>query len=80
MNRVNVKLKGDYSGQPLSPREIQIAEMVSEGLTTGEIAEQLGRSPHTVEQYCKNISVKTGYRKVQYWKLRVDQTTTSPSE
>lgn len=72
MNRVYIKPRHDHTGDALSPREQQVVEMVSEGLTRVEIAEEIGLSPHSVDQYCKNIAVKTGYRKSQYWKLRSD--------
>jgi len=44
----------------LSPREQEIAQYVSEGLTTREIAEKAFVSQNTVKQHIKRIFAKTG--------------------
>ena len=44
----------------LSPREIEVLAMISQGLTTDKIAEQLGRSPKTIEAHRSAISRKLG--------------------
>ena len=44
----------------LTPREIEIVRLTSEGLTAQEIAERLARSRRTVEAHRWNISKKLG--------------------
>ncbi|GAB5497319.1 MAG: hypothetical protein Phyf2KO_23990 [Phycisphaerales bacterium] len=44
----------------LSPREIEVLALISNGLTTDKIAEQLGRSPKTIEAHRSAISRKLG--------------------
>ncbi len=44
----------------LTPREQQVSQMVSYGLSTGEIASQLGLSLHTVRDYLKRVFEKVG--------------------
>ncbi len=44
----------------LSERELEITQCVSRGLPTGEIAEQLFLSPHTVRDHIKAIFEKVG--------------------
>ncbi len=44
----------------LTPRERQITQMVARGLSTGEMAEQLYLSPHTVRDYVKSVFDKVG--------------------
>lgn len=44
----------------LSDRELEITQYVSRGLPTGEIAEQLFLSPHTVRDHIKAIFEKVG--------------------
>ena len=50
----------------LTPREIQIAQLIKEGKTSREIAELLGSSERTVESHREHIRVKLGlkHRKV----------------
>ncbi|MEX0589393.1 MAG: response regulator transcription factor [Cyanobium sp.] len=55
--------KGDLLGQvrhDLSEREIEIIELVAEGLTNQEIAERLTISKRTVDNHVSNIFNKTG--------------------
>ena len=44
----------------LSPREKDVVRLVVEGLTSGEMADRLGISPHTVRDHIKHIYKKTG--------------------
>lgn len=44
----------------LSPRELEVLALISQGLTTDKIAEQLGRSPKTIEAHRSAISRKLG--------------------
>jgi DNA-binding CsgD family transcriptional regulator len=44
----------------LSAREIEIVELVAEGLTNQEIAERLTISKRTVDNHVSNVFTKTG--------------------
>ncbi|WP_034520740.1 helix-turn-helix domain-containing protein [Actinomadura rifamycini] len=44
----------------LSPRELEITELIARGLPTGDIAAELVISPHTVRDHVKAIFGKTG--------------------
>lgn len=44
----------------LSPRELTIVRLVAQGLTTGQIAETVFRSPKTVDNQISSAFVKTG--------------------
>lgn len=46
--------------QPLSRRELEVAELVAEGLSNREISHQLGLSEHTVKNYLFHIFEKLG--------------------
>jgi len=52
------KLVEGKSGNPLSPREVEILKMVSDGLPSKEIAEQLFISIHTVNTHRQRILEK----------------------
>lgn len=43
----------------LTPREMEVAELASEGLQNKEIAERLFISPETIKQHLKSITIKT---------------------
>ncbi len=47
-------------GEPLSERELEITELVSEGLTNREIAERLYLSHNTIKVHLRNVFTKTG--------------------
>ncbi|MGC9520794.1 MAG: Kelch repeat-containing protein [Anaerolineae bacterium] len=47
-------------GEPLTERELEITELVAEGLTNREVAERLYLSHNTVKVHLRNIFVKTG--------------------
>ncbi len=44
----------------LSPRELEVLALIGEGLSLPEIAEVLGRSPHTIHDHRKAIGRKLG--------------------
>ena len=50
--------------QTLSPREIEVARLVSEGLSSKEVASRLNLSVRTVEKHRANIMDKLGVREV----------------
>jgi len=52
----------DQDGKvPLSPRELEIAELVAKGLTNQEIAQRLIISTRTVESHVDHIKSKLGF-------------------
>lgn len=51
----------------LSRREMQVANMVVEGMSTRKIAEALGLKPKTVEAHRASIMEKMGVRTVAEW-------------
>ncbi|MGC9467411.1 MAG: Kelch repeat-containing protein [Anaerolineae bacterium] len=48
------------NGEPLTERELEITELVAEGLTNREVAERLYLSHNTVKVHLRNIFTKTG--------------------
>jgi LuxR family maltose regulon positive regulatory protein len=46
--------------EPLSERELEVLQLISEGLTNPEIASRLFLSPHTVKTHAHNIYSKLG--------------------
>ena len=50
----------DPLGISLSAREIEIIELVAEGLTNQEIADRLTISKRTVDNHVSNVFTKTG--------------------
>lgn len=43
---------------PLAPREVQVLERLSHGLTSRQISRQLGITPSTVETYVSRLREK----------------------
>ena len=50
----------DTRWDALSPAECQVVNLVAEGLTTTDIAERLGISPHTVRSHLRSVFAKLG--------------------
>lgn len=50
------------AGTHLTPREKEVMELSSEGLTAHEVGERLGMSPRTVNQHMDNVADKLGTR------------------
>jgi DNA-binding CsgD family transcriptional regulator len=50
------------SGKSLSPREVEILELVAEGLTSPEIATRLFVTTETVREHMRRIFTKLGAR------------------
>ena len=60
---VSSMVNGDGHGSSnisLSAREVEIIELVAEGLTNQEIAERLTISKRTVDNHVSNVFTKTG--------------------
>ncbi|MCB9631138.1 MAG: response regulator transcription factor [Sandaracinus sp.] len=47
---------------PLSPRELEVLQLIAKGLSSKEAAEQLQISPTTVDTYRRRIATKLGSR------------------
>lgn len=50
------------AAEPLTPREKEVISLSADGLTSQEIALQLGMSPRTVNQHVDNVADKLGTR------------------
>lgn len=48
----------------LAPREREVLQLIAEGMTSGEVANMLNLSVHTVDTHRKNIMKKTGIHSV----------------
>jgi DNA-binding CsgD family transcriptional regulator len=48
------------NGGPLTPREVQVADLIADGLTNGEIARALGVSVRTVDSHVEHVRTKLG--------------------
>jgi DNA-binding NarL/FixJ family response regulator len=48
----------------LTPRELQVARLVTQGLTGKQIARELGISPGTVRKHRDNIASRAGLRSI----------------
>jgi len=49
-------------GGPLTAREVQVADLIAEGLTNAEIARTLGVSVRTVDSHVEHVRTKLGVR------------------
>jgi len=47
-----------YAGRPLTPRDIEVMELVAEGHSNPSIAQQLGIKPETVTKFVARVFVK----------------------
>lgn len=54
------RIEAFCSTHNLSPREIDVVQLVIEGLTTVAMAERLSISPHTIRDHLKNLYRKAG--------------------
>jgi pimeloyl-ACP methyl ester carboxylesterase/DNA-binding CsgD family transcriptional regulator len=50
------------TGRPLTARELEVADLIAEGLTNGEIARNLGVSIRTVDSHVEHVRTKLGVR------------------
>ena len=50
------------TGVPLTARELQVADLIAEGLTNAEIARTLGVSVRTVDSHVEHVRTKLGVR------------------
>lgn len=55
-----VRERDDWIEDPLTPREIEVLELLAEGLPNKSIAERLGISDQTVKFHVASISAKLG--------------------
>ncbi len=63
--RINAPAKGQKNDDhPLTPRELEIAQLMARGKTTRDIAEELFISNNTVDTHKKNIYSKLGVKNV----------------
>jgi DNA-binding CsgD family transcriptional regulator len=46
----------------ISPREVQVVQLIAEGLTGREVGERLGISESTVETHVEHVRTKLGAR------------------
>jgi non-specific serine/threonine protein kinase len=67
----------------LTPREIQVSELIAEGLTSDEIGRRLGIARRTAEAHAEHIMTKLGVRsraQVAAWVERSRQRTGTLAE
>ena len=64
LERSRLPEEEDCSPIPLSPREIEIVQLTSQGLIAKEVADQLNLSLHTIYTHRKNIMRKLGINSV----------------
>ena len=53
---------GARPGGTLTPREAQVSELITEGLTSQEIATRLGIAKRTADAHAEHIMTKLGVR------------------
>lgn len=74
LQRASVGLPLDRNpSESLSDRELQVFEMIGQGMNTVEIARKLGLSPKTVESHRKTIKTKLNVRTAQQLSRRAFQ-------
>jgi DNA-binding CsgD family transcriptional regulator len=56
------KRRAGVGGGPLSARELEVAKLFAEGLTTADVAKRLVISPHTAATHLSNIYERLGVR------------------
>jgi pimeloyl-ACP methyl ester carboxylesterase/DNA-binding CsgD family transcriptional regulator len=54
--------RAEITGDPLTAREFQVADLIAEGLTNAEIARTLGVSVRTVDAHVEHVRTKLGVR------------------
>ncbi|HXG27049.1 MAG TPA: AAA family ATPase [Candidatus Binatia bacterium] len=72
---VGARARGQEPWAPLSSREFEVARLVAQGLTNGEIAEQLFVSPKTVSAHVEHILAKLGVSRraeIAAWATAID--------
>jgi DNA-binding CsgD family transcriptional regulator len=52
-----LRLQDEYG---MTPREVEVAQLLSEGLSNTAIARQLGISPHTARHHTQRVLAKLG--------------------
>jgi DNA-binding CsgD family transcriptional regulator len=62
----------------LTDREWEVAQAVSNGMSSKEVAEQFGLSIHTVRNHRKKIMKKLGVKKSATWLLHLQQNVGKP--
>ena len=68
----------DEPWRPLTAREFEVARLISEGLTNGEIADSLGIAPKTASSHVEHILAKLGASRraeIATWASHVDRRT-----
>ena len=66
----------DEPWRPLTAREFEVAQLVSEGLTNAEIADSLGIAPKTASSHVEHILAKLGASRraeIATWAANVDR-------
>jgi len=53
-----ISMAADY--KPLTARELQVSDLITQGLSYTEIGEELTLSPHTVKTHYRSIYRKLG--------------------
>jgi two-component system, NarL family, response regulator FusR len=62
LSRMVGRKRENEQAEPLSEKEIQVLQLISNGLSTSDIAERLSRSVKTIESHRSSIKVKLGLR------------------
>jgi DNA-binding CsgD family transcriptional regulator len=60
LEQLTARLAPTPSTGPLTPRQVEVAELVADGLTNREIAERLTLSERTAENHVQHIMIKLG--------------------